>query len=301
MASEPRNPGVALPPGVVNARDGSRPIHRAVIWAALGTLLAGVCFGQTTLIVSGTVVDPSNAILSGASVTLIAGKQDILRTTTDTKGEFRFDSVAPGRYEVRAEYTGFKTVAARITVRTAAPRPLRLELAIADVQETVTVDSDGPEVNTNPSENLDLIRLRSGDLENLPVLDGDVVGALARLLDPASVGSGGATVVIDGLPSSDHNLRASEIQEVRINNNPYSAEYARPGRGRIEIITKTGSSKYHGSVEYGLRDFRLDARNAFAIERPLQRRRQLGANISGPLLKDNNDTLSLTPSRTRAE
>src|SRR2546427_791644 len=276
----------------------SRTIQRGVIWAALAASLAGVCFGQTVQIVSGTVVDPSNAILYGASVTLTSGKQDVLRTTTDAKGEFRFDFVVPGRYEVRAEYPGFKTGIARITVRTAAPSPLRLELAIADLEETVKVDSDGAQTNTTPSENLDLIRLRSGDLENLPVLDGDVVGALAQLLDPGSAGSGGATVVIDGLPSSDHNLRASEIQEVRINNNPYSAEYARPGRGRIEIITKTGSPKYHGSVEYGLRDFRLDARNAFAIERPLQRRRQLEANISGPLLKDNNDTFSLTASPT---
>ena len=270
-----------------------------MFWAALATLLGGVCFGQTTQIVSGTVVDPSNAILHGASVTLTGGKQDVLRTTTDAKGEFRFDFVVPGRYEVRAEYPGFKTGTARITVRTAAPSPLRLELAIADVEETIKVDSDATQTNTNASENLDLIRLRSGDLENLPVLDGDVVGALARLLDPASVGSGGATVVIDGLPSSDHNLRASEIQEVRINNNPYSAEYARPGRGRIEIITKTGSSKYHGSVDFGIRDFRLDARNAFAVERPPQRRRQLEANVSGPLLKGDKDTFSLTASRIR--
>ena len=277
----------------------SRTIQRGLIWAALATSLAGFCFGQTVQIVSGTVVDPSNAILYGASVTLTGGKQDVLRTTTDAKGEFRFDFVVPGRYEVRAEYPGFKTGTARITVRTAAPGPLRLELAIADVQETVEVDSEGPQTNTNPSENLDLIRLRSGDLENLPVLDGDVVGALARLLDPASVGSGGPTVVIDGLPSSDQNLRASEIQEVRINNNPYSAEYARPGRGRIEIITKTGSSKYHGSVDFGLRDFRLDARNAFALERPPQQRRKLEANISGPLLKYDKDTFSLTASHMR--
>src|SRR5207244_7800391 len=135
MASEPCNPAVAFPAGVVNAQYGSRPIQRAVIWAAFGTLLAGVCFGQTRPIVSGTVFDPSNAILYGASVTLSAGKEDVLRTTTDVKGEFRFDFVAPGRYEVRAEYPGFKTGRARITIRNAAPSPLRFELAIADVQE----------------------------------------------------------------------------------------------------------------------------------------------------------------------
>src|SRR4029077_2424146 len=207
-------------------------------------------------------------------------------------------SVAPGRYEVRAEYPGFKTGRARIDVRTVAPAPLRLELAIADVQETLKVDSDGPQINADAGENLDLVRLRAGDLENLPVLDGDVVGALARLLDPSATGAGGPTIVIDGLPSSANNLRASAIQEVRINNNPYSAEHARPGRGRIEIITKTGSSKYHGSVDFALRDFRLDARNAFALDRPPQRRRQLEGNLSGPLLND-KDTFSLTASRTR--
>src|SRR4029077_4695861 len=208
-------------------------------------------------------------------------------------------SVAPGRYEVRAEYPGFKTGRARIDVRTVAPAPLRLELAIADVQETLKVDSDGPQINADAGENLDLVRLRAGDLENLPVLDGDVVGALARLLDPAAPGAAGPTIVIDGLASSENNLRASEIQEVRINNNPYSAEYARPGRGRIWIITKTGSSKYHGSVDFALRDFRLDARNAFAPERPVQRRRQLEANLSGPFLKGDKDTFSLTASHTR--
>src|SRR4051794_15506340 len=104
--------------GVVNARDGGRLIRRAVIWAALGSLMAGVCFGQTTPVVSGIVFDPSNAILYGASVTLTAGKQDVLRTTTDVKGEFRFDFVAPGRYEVQADYPGFKTGTARIAVRT---------------------------------------------------------------------------------------------------------------------------------------------------------------------------------------
>src|SRR5438128_8202977 len=277
----------------------SRTIQRGVIWAALAASLAGVCFGQTVQIVSGTVVDPSNAMLYGRSRTWSSGKQDVLLANADAKGEFRFDFVVPGRYEVRAEYPGFKAGMVRITVRVAAPSPLRLELAIADVEETVRVDSDASQTNTNASENLDLIRLRSGDLENLPVLDGDVVGALARLLDPASVGSGGPTGVIDGLPSSDQNLRASEIQEVRINNNPYSAEYARPGRGRIEIITKTGSSMYRVSVVFGVRDFRLAAGNACALERPPQRRRQLEANISGPLLKDDKHTFSFTASRTR--
>ena len=62
----------------------------------------------------------------------------------------------------------------------------------------------------------------------------DVVGSLANLTDPSSAGVGGATVLVDGLETTDK-VRASTIKEVRINQNPYSAEFARPGRGRIEV------------------------------------------------------------------
>jgi len=128
-------------------------------------------------------------------------------------------------------------------------------------------------------------------------MDGDVIGALSRLLGPAAAGTGGVSVIVDGMPSTER-ISLSEIQEVRINNNPYSAEFARPGKGRIEIITRSGSSKYHGSFYFGLHNYRLDARNAFASERPPQGREQLDANLSGPVRhKDKNNTFSLSASR----
>ena len=79
-------------------------------------------------------------------------------------------------------------------------------------------------------------------LDDLPVFDQDYVGAASRLLHSASLGTGGLTLVVDGMETSEKGVSASAILEVKINQNPYSAEYSRPGRGRIEIITKPGSS-----------------------------------------------------------
>ncbi len=129
------------------------------------------------------------------------------------------------------------------------------------------------------------------------VIDRDAITALSRLLGPAGLGAEGASIIVDGMASTEKGIPLSEIQEVRINSSPYSAEFARPGRGRIEIITKSGESKYHGSLYFGFRDYWLDARNAFAAERPPQERRQLDADLSGPVYKDSKSSFSINMSR----
>jgi hypothetical protein len=276
----------------------SNPIQRVVRCAVLWALLTSYGFGQrSTAGVSGAVFDPSEAVIAGASVTLGSGDRDVLRTNTDANGEFRFDAVPHGHYELRVEYPGFKTQRTPVRVESRSRGPLRVVLAIADLQESLNVESPGGHVSAESGGNVDVLRLDPRLLENLPILDRDVISALSRFLDPAATGSGGATVIVDGLPSSERNIPLSEIQEIVINNNPYSAEFARPGKGRIEIITKSGSSKYHGSVYLGLRDYRLDARNAFAVERPAAQRHEMEANVSGPIHKDKKNTFSLTASR----
>src|SRR5260370_14799313 len=164
------------------------------------------------------------------------------------------------------------------------------------VEETLNVEGSGEQVSTDAGENVDAIRLGSQQLENLAMIDRDVIAALMRLMGPAT-GAGGGRIIDDGMPSTERGIPLSEIQQVIINSNPYSAEFARPGKVRVEIITESGSLKYHGSFYFGLRDYRLDARNAFAIKRPPQQRGQLDTNLSGPLLKDQKSTFSLNISR----
>jgi len=234
--------------------------------------------------VSGVVLDMSEEVISGASVTL--RKNDVAMpptvATSDARGLFHFSRVAPGGYEIEVQKNAFKTTVIQLTIGARAPASLRIMLAIADLQEEIAVEGQSGQVNTNPSENLDVVKLDRDALNNLPVLGNDVIGALANLVDASSTGSGGATVLVDGLETT-RKISANMVQEVRINQNPYSAEFARPGRGRIEVITKAGATEYHGEFGFIFRDSRLDARNAFALERPAEQRRIYEVALTGPL------------------
>ena len=132
-------------------------------------------------------------------------------------------------------------------------------------------------------ENRDAVSLDRKMLDNLPVFDQDYVAAMSQFLDPGSVGAGGVTLVVDGMEQSSVGVSASAIQEVKINQNPYAAEFSRPGRGRIEIITKPASAKYHGAFNFLFRDYRLNARNPFAATRPEEQRRIYEGSFTGPL------------------
>lgn len=242
--------------------------------------------GQTPPVlveVSGMVVDVNGEAVPKAIVSLRPKDGPRAQTTTsDAIGAFRFARVAPGSYEIEVQKEAFKPEVFELSVGGRAPAPVRVALSVADLREEVTVNNESGQVNTNPAENLDVIKLDREALENLPVLGNDVIGAVANLVDASSVGSGGVTVLVDGLevPSK---VPANRIQEVRINQNPYSAEFARPGRGRIEVITKAGTTEYHGEFGFIFRDAHLDARNAFALTRPPEQRRIYEGTLTGPI------------------
>lgn len=270
---------------------------RLCLMRSLGTGLGGCLgfalmaavtgFGQTrtnSFEVSGVVLDPSGAVIAEARVVLrrMDGRSEETRTTNQ-RGEFRFTGVATGDYEVEAQKEGFKPLLTRLVVGVRAAVPIRIALTIAELREEMNVaDQPGPG-STRPDENLDVVKLDKDTLNKLPVLGSDVIGGLTKLMDAGSIGSSGPTVIVDGLETTKK-VRASKIQEVRINQNPYSAEFSRPGRGRIEVITKAGSPQYHGELDFIFRDHRLEARNAFALERPPEQRRIFEGNLTGPIL-----------------
>ncbi|HEY2962418.1 MAG TPA: hypothetical protein VGJ37_08400, partial [Pyrinomonadaceae bacterium] len=91
-------------------------------------------------------------------------------------------------------------------------------------------------------------------------------------------------IFVDGFTGGRLPPRAS-IREIRINSNPFSAEYDRLGFGRIEILTRPGTDRYRGQASFSFNDDALNSRNPFAPNRPPIQTRQYGGNISGPLLK----------------
>src|SRR5262245_20218954 len=208
--------------------------------------------GQTSsgvVEVSGVVLNTSEEVIPGASVTLRRNgvSKPLAVAPSDARGSFRFSRVASGNYEIEIQKNAFKPAVIQLTIGARAPAPLRVVLSVADLREEVAVEDRSGQVNTDPSENLDVVKLDRYALNNLPVLGNDVIGALANLVDASSTGSGGATVLVDGLETT-RKIPAKMIQEVRINKNPYSAEFARHGRGGIEASNKACESGYHDEL-----------------------------------------------------
>ena len=250
------------------------------------------------LSISGVVLDPSNAAIAGAKVTLHGGSfENEPFTATDLTGHFQFTGVPPGNYEVEVQREGFKTLRSRVKVGPHSSAPLRIVLPLAVLHEEVTATNSQGQLSRDATENADIITLDRQTLDSLPALDNDVVKAVTEMLGPGSGGSGGAILIVDGVTASEVGVPASAIQEVRINQNPYSAEYSAPGKNRIEIITKNGSSDYHGSLDASFRDYRFDARNAFANSRPPESLSLFDGYFSGPLGKSKKTTFQLSASR----
>src|SRR5262249_1139281 len=169
-----------------------------------------------------------------------------------------------------------------VTVGTRSPGRVRIVLSIENLKQQITVNDDTTDVTTDASENRDVAAVDRQALDNLPIFDQDIVATMSRFLDSSALGTNGVTIIVDGIQTSSA-LSASAIQSVTINNNPYSAEYNRPGRARIEITTKPGSSEYHGTMNFLFRDARFNARDPFASAKPEEQRRIFEGSLLGPI------------------
>jgi len=202
--------------------------------------------------------------------------------------------VVPGRHEIDARRESFRPVSVRVVVRDRDPAPLKMILPIAELREMAVASDQTGQVSTNPGENLDVVSIDRNTLNDLSMLDQDIVGSVSCFLDSSALGSGGATLVVNGLETSRIGVSPSGIQEVKINHNPHSAEFSRPGRGRIEIVTKANADAYHGTFNFLFRDYHLDARNAFAVERPPEQRRIFEGDFTGPLGRNGKTSFLIT-------
>jgi hypothetical protein len=235
-------------------------------------------------VVAGVVMDQTGAVLAGARVDLVGNTGTAVQSAVaDAVGGFRFEKVAAGQYQLKATYEGFKEASTRLRVGARSPGAQKLVLGLANVKEDVTVSNGGDRVDTGASNNLDSIAVDQDVLDSLPIFDRDYIATISRFLDAGSIGGGGATIVVNGLEVSALRVSASAVQQIKINQDPYSAEYARPGRGRIEILTKPGGQAYEGEGNIVVRDGRLDARNAFAATRSPEQKRIFEGVFSGPV------------------
>jgi hypothetical protein len=247
--------------------------------------------------ISGIVLDPSGAVIPGAEVALTRlDGSGITEAQTDDAGSFRFESLSAGSYLLHVRAAGFLDNKTEVSLGAKGGTKIRIPMAIAAQGETVTVagGNSGEQVSTEIAENQSANRIDRNALDRVPVFDQDYITAVSRFLDDNAIGTNGVTLVVNGLEANGPGVTASAIQEVRINQNPYSALFSRPGRARLEIITKNGTTDFHGSLNFMFRDSIFDAANPFAVVKPPEQRRYFEGAITGPLTRNKKSTFLLS-------
>src|SRR5260370_10654309 len=247
-------------------------------------LLASPARGQNTGALGGTVEDAAGEYVVGADVRLrnqITGQE--FSTSSEDEGQFRFDYIAFGDDLLMIDAQGFKSAEVPVKVGERKDSTIRVQLQIAASADSVTVSANSTSMPT-AGQNIDVVELDRHWLENLPTKEGDPLAVPSIFLDPAAAGTLGPKIIVDGVESGALEVPLTSIRRVYVNKSPYSAEFGRPGRGRIEVLTSKGSRRdYHGNLIFLLRNSALDSRNAFSRVRPPLQREIAETQLDGPL------------------
>jgi len=253
-------------------------------------LLFLICFAHTSFAqtpagsLTGQVTDPSGATITGANVALTPATGTPLTTQTNPQGSYTFKSVPPGTYTLNVVAPGFSLYENDNVVVADKPLRLNIPMAIEVEQQKVQVSDTAPTVDVNPSSNAGAITISGKELEALPDDPDELLTDLQALAGP-SAGPNGGQLYIDGFTAGQLPPKES-IREIRINQNPFSAEYDKIGYGRIEVFTKPGTDKYHGQFLIDGNDSAFNSPNPFGgADQPGYDSELYTGNVGGPINK----------------
>ena len=280
-----------------------------VVLAASGVLPAQSTGGR----IVGRVADPTGAVLSGVKVILTNTATGVSsETTTNTSGDYNFVEVVPGEYQVQYEQAGFKkNLQKAVTVELNAVVTLNSTLQVGGTQETVEVTSEAPLVDTTSTQlgatmnerQVSTLPLNSRDTYQLLQLQPGVQGVGGSDLFYGSNQAGAVSVNggrgrsnnfnVNGGDGNDLFVNSPAIQptpdsiaEFRVLSNTFDAEYGRNSGAVINVVTKSGTNKWHGSVYEFLRNQSFNAKGYLDIRKPDDKQNQFGGTFGGPIKKD---------------
>jgi hypothetical protein len=247
-------------------------------------LAAGLLVAQsTTGRLHGVVTDPSGAVIPGASISLKPKSGATVNAKSDGAGNYDVKGLAPGGYSITVTAEGFTAAVLPVEISSGQDKKLDFPLQIATKEEKVVVESEGAKVNTNPENNASSVTISGKELDALSDDPDELQSELQALAGP-SAGPNGGQIYIDGFTGGQLPPKSS-IREIRINQNPFSAQYDRMGFGRIEILTKPGTDQPHGQFFYNDNHSLFDAMNPFAAAEPDFSSEIFSGNVGGPLSK----------------
>src|SRR5262245_23365729 len=278
-------------------------------------LLAPGAWAQLRIVgaVSGTVTDPTGAVVANAKITLKDNQTGITKEAASTDGgTFLFPDLAVGSYVVTVTASGFKTATlTNISVSTNQTADVRVSLELGAASETITVSGSDLQALETTSQ-LVASTLTAQTVTQLPVANRSNVLALARLAPGASPPTGGSTrynnlaggavnVTVDGINDASNGfksggtvffmtvpVRLGAVEEVSVETSGLGADSGAQSGANIKFTTRRGGNRYHGSIFYEPRSEQFNAntwsRNAQGLARVYSRNHDYGGNFGGPLI-----------------
>lgn len=286
-------------------------LRLAITGGACLLLVCSPMMGQVnTATILGSVTDATGAAVPGAEVSVTnVGTQNTLTATTDATGSYIFERLPVGQYTLAVRAQGFKRFE-RPEIRLDATQRVKIDVVmeVGVVTESVTVTGGAPLVSTQNTE-LGVV-IAEDQVRNLPLNGRNFAQLIA--LEPGAVVSGGAVyfngltrdgvnISVDGTDASNPDRPATSdfsgqtqqsilsvefIQEFKTTKGVFSAELGRAASGGVNVITKSGTNEFHGTVYEFMRNNALDARNFFAARKDKLRLNQFGATAGGPVVRN---------------
>jgi hypothetical protein len=292
-----------------------RSLIRLVLVAlAVTAALTGQSFYGT---VSGTVRDPSGAVLpSGTAVLINEATNDQRTQTTSSAGTFTFALVPPGSYRLEVQATGFKKYVRAVRVEVQQTAMIEASLEVGALTESVDVKAETPLVQSSTSSLGQVIENKQ--IVDLPLVGRNTLSLIGLTAGAQPIGQFGGIpartnaynqgffstsgsqvltneTLIDGVPANAALFNAPAfvpvvdgVEEFKVQTNTLAAEFGRTGGGVVNLVTKSGSNKIRGSAYEFFRNNHLDANNFFSnrsgTPRPLSTTNQFGGTLGGPIV-----------------
>jgi hypothetical protein len=287
-------------------------------WRILGMALLALALPAAAQTVRGTVTgvvkDATNAVVPGASVKLVETETNRARTAeTDSRGEFTFTLLPPGKYALEVERTGFQLAGTEFELQLNQSYRVELALIVGQVQDHVPVRASSEQLRVDSPALGTVVENRK--VTNLP-LDGRNFLELTLLVPgtaPAAQGTAGSVrgdfamnvnggredanvFLLDGVYNGDPKLNGvgvrppvDAIREFEVLTNNFDASFGRNSGGQINVAMMSGTNALHGTAYWFVRNAALDARNRFAaagVPAPKYQRNQFGFSLGGPIRRD---------------
>ena len=285
-------------------------LRRTLLTIAAILVAGSTAWGAVTGSIAGVVTDPSGAVLPGVTVVATSISTNVQHASaTDSQGFYSFPALNVDLYNITISQPGYRTfLAEKVKVDTSSAIRLDVQLQLGAVKNTVTVEGNTLDVETQSTQMGDVIE--DATIAAMPLNGRSYIELLA--LQPgvspytgdSTTGGVGTQSIDGGRPESNafmvNGADAEElisngatvipnldaIAEFRIITNNYNAEYGNFSGGQVNVVTKSGTNQFHGDVFDYLRNTDLDAKNYFSATRGVFIQNQFGGTVGGPIKKD---------------